>query len=85
VTGKCLVVHFERTNVMNKFIFKNRCFLPWLVKLPSESDQLRARQITATQMNRLEELWKENVDADFQDLEKTDDIQAGVPRVQVDK
>jgi regulator of nonsense transcripts 1 len=40
------------------------------VKIPAESDQLRARQITATQINRLEELWKDNIEADFQDLGK---------------
>ena len=28
------------------------CFLPWLVKIPSEPEQLRARQITAVQINR---------------------------------
>ena len=31
---------------------------------------MRARQITATQINKLEDLWKENIDAEFQDLEK---------------
>ena len=30
---------------------------------------------------RLEELWKDNVDADFQDLEKSEDSQSGLPRV----
>jgi hypothetical protein len=29
----------------------------------------------------LEELWKDNVDADFQDLEKGEDTQSGLPRV----
>lgn len=50
-------------------------FLSWLVKVPSDSEQLRARQISAQQINRLEELWKENVEIDFQDLEakKPDD------------
>lgn len=35
-----------------------RCFLPWLVKVPSDPDQARARQISATQIQKLEELWK---------------------------
>lgn len=48
-------------------------FLPWLVKVPTDAEQLRARQISAVQMNKLEELWKDNVDADFQDLKKPDD------------
>ncbi|CAG0894471.1 unnamed protein product [Darwinula stevensoni] len=53
-----------------KPLIQDRSFLPWLVKVPSEQDQMRARQITAQQIARLEELWKENVDATFQDLEK---------------
>lgn len=40
------------------------------MKIPSEQEQLRARQISAQQINKLEELWRDNVDATFQDLEK---------------
>lgn len=56
-------------------LIEDRCFLPWLVKVPSEHEQLRARQITAQQINKLEELWKSNPDATLEDLEKpgTDD------------
>ena len=39
-------------------LIQDRCFLSWLVKIPSEEEQLRARQITAQQINKLEELWK---------------------------
>ncbi|XP_037502678.1 regulator of nonsense transcripts 1 [Rhipicephalus sanguineus] len=53
-----------------KPLIHDRCFLPWLVRAPLERDQLRARQVTAQQISRLEELWKDNVDASFQDLEK---------------
>ncbi|XP_044736532.1 regulator of nonsense transcripts 1 homolog isoform X1 [Chrysoperla carnea] len=53
-----------------KPLISDRCFLSWLVKIPSEQEQLRARQISAQQINKLEELWKDNVDATFQDLEK---------------
>lgn len=53
-----------------KPLINDRCFLSWLVKVPQEQEQLRARQITAQQINKLEELWKDNVDASFQDLEK---------------
>lgn len=53
-----------------KPLIADRCFLTWLVKIPSEQEQLRARQISAQQINKLEELWKDNVDATFQDLEK---------------
>uniref|UniRef100_A0A182PR66 DNA helicase n=1 Tax=Anopheles epiroticus TaxID=199890 RepID=A0A182PR66_9DIPT len=53
-----------------KPLIADRCFLFWLVKIPTEQDQLRARKVSAAQINKLEELWKENVDATFQDLEK---------------
>lgn len=52
------------------FFAADRSFLPWLVKVPSEQDQVRARQVTPQQIGRLEELWRDNVDATFQDLEK---------------
>ncbi|CAL9164433.1 regulator of nonsense transcripts 1 homolog isoform X1 [Musa acuminata AAA Group] len=51
-------------------LIDDRCFLPWLVKVPSEQEQLRARQISAQQINKLEELWKTNPDASMEDLEK---------------
>ncbi|KAL8159031.1 hypothetical protein V2J09_000568 [Rumex salicifolius] len=51
-------------------LIDDRCFLPWLVKVPSEQEQLRARQISAQQINKIEELWKTNPDAALEDLEK---------------
>lgn len=51
-------------------LIDDRCFLPWLVKVPSEQEQLRARQISAQQINKLEELWKTNPEASLEDLEK---------------
>jgi regulator of nonsense transcripts 1 len=53
-----------------KPLIENRTFLSWLVKVPSEQEQIRARQITAQQINKLEELWKVTPDAKFEDLEK---------------
>ena len=53
-----------------KPLISDRSFLTWLVKPPSEQEQSRARQISAVQINKLEELWKENQEATFQDLEK---------------
>ena len=50
-----------------------RAFLSWLVKIPSDSEQQRARQISASQINRLEELWKNNVEADFQNMDKMEE------------
>ncbi|XP_024518735.1 regulator of nonsense transcripts 1 homolog [Selaginella moellendorffii] len=51
-------------------LIDDRCFLHWLVKVPSEQEQLRARQISAQQINKVEELWKTNPDATLEDLEK---------------
>ncbi|XP_008786216.2 regulator of nonsense transcripts 1 homolog isoform X1 [Phoenix dactylifera] len=51
-------------------LIDDRCFLPWLVKVPSEQEQLRARQISAQQINKVEELWKTNPEATLEDLEK---------------
>jgi len=39
-------------------LISDRSFLSWLVKVPSEQEQARARQITAQQINKLEERWK---------------------------
>jgi regulator of nonsense transcripts 1 len=51
-------------------LIDDRCFLTWLVKIPSDQEQLRARQISAIQINKLEELWKDNGEATLEDLEK---------------
>ena len=44
-------------------LIQDRCLLPWLVKVPSDLEQARARKISAVQINKLEELWKDNPDA----------------------
>ncbi|KAF9316594.1 ATP-dependent helicase NAM7 [Podila horticola] len=51
-------------------LIDDRCFLPWLVKIPPEQEQLRARQITAMQITKLEDLWRENANATLEDLER---------------
>lgn len=51
-------------------LIEDRSFLTWLVKVPSEPEQLRARQISYHQINRLEELWKENRQATLEDLDR---------------
>ncbi|KAK4019881.1 regulator of nonsense transcripts 1 [Daphnia magna] len=53
-----------------KPLIADRCFLSWLVRSPSEAEQMRARQLTAQQLNRLEEMWKEKPEASFEDLER---------------
>lgn len=51
-------------------LIDDRSFLPWLVSIPTEHEVLRARQISSYQINKLEDLWKENSKATLQDLEK---------------
>jgi regulator of nonsense transcripts 1 len=51
-------------------LIDDRSFLSWLVKPPSEAEQLRSRQISFSQINRLEDLWRDNANATLEDLEK---------------
>ncbi|TIC52554.1 hypothetical protein E3Q04_03474 [Wallemia mellicola] len=51
-------------------LIEDRSFLTWLVKVPSETEQLRARQISYNQINRLEELWKDDRAATLEDLDR---------------
>ncbi|KAI0989584.1 hypothetical protein GJ496_006647 [Pomphorhynchus laevis] len=51
-------------------LIQDRQFLSWLVKVPSDKEQGRARKITSSQIARLEELWKDNPKAKIEDLSK---------------
>eukprot|EP00667_Euglena_gracilis_P001144 EG_transcript_1144 len=51
-------------------LIEDRRFLPWLVKVPTEQEQMRARQISAPQINKLEELWKITPGASLEDLQR---------------
>uniref|UniRef100_A0A1I8AJA4 DNA helicase n=1 Tax=Steinernema glaseri TaxID=37863 RepID=A0A1I8AJA4_9BILA len=51
-------------------LIQDRQLLSWLVTIPSERDQLRGRQISSTQINLLEDIWKENPDATPDDLDR---------------
>ena len=55
-------------NIISSIIsyFKKDELFHNFTKVPSDADQLRARQINAAQINKLEDLWKENIDAEFQ-------------------
>lgn len=50
-------------------IIDDRSFLSWLVKVPSEAEQLRARQISMSQIAKLKEMWRENPMAKLEDAE----------------
>lgn len=51
-------------------LITDRCFLSWLVKVPTDKEQTRVRQISAPQINKLEELWKVDPEATLEDLQK---------------
>lgn len=51
-------------------LIKDRSFLPWLVKMPDETERAAARSITAPQINKLEEVWKNKPEATASDLDK---------------
>ncbi|KAJ3110729.1 ATP-dependent helicase NAM7 [Phlyctochytrium bullatum] len=51
-------------------LISDRSFLPWLVKIPAEVEQNRARQITPQQVIDIEAVWKTNEEATLDDLEK---------------
>jgi regulator of nonsense transcripts 1 len=49
-------------------LIEDQAFVPWLVKVPTEAEQLRARPVTVQQINKMEELWKSKPDATLEDL-----------------
>jgi regulator of nonsense transcripts 1 len=51
-------------------LISDRCFLPWLARLPGEEETARARKINGTQIARLEEVWRERPLATLEDLER---------------
>ncbi|EGD82069.1 ATP-dependent helicase NAM7 [Salpingoeca rosetta] len=51
-------------------IVQERSLLKWIVKVPSHKEQMRARQITPAQIDKLEDLWRDNPDATLLDVKK---------------
>lgn len=51
-------------------LIKDRSFLPWLVKYPTEAEKNRSRHITQAQIIKLEDVWKDHLEATLEDLEK---------------
>lgn len=51
-------------------LIEDRSFLPWLVPVPTDQEQLRARHLSPQMIARLEELWKDDANATIADLEK---------------
>lgn len=57
-------------------------FLPWLVRVPSEKEMARSRQISISEAYKLEELWKSNSTATLEDISKPSTVE-DLPRAQV--
>ncbi|KAI6193499.1 Regulator of nonsense transcripts 1 [Aphelenchoides besseyi] len=55
-----------------KPLIQDHQIVSWVLKSPSTPQQMRARQITTSKINRLEELWKEFPDATVEDLDRPD-------------
>lgn len=49
-------------------LIEDRSFLSWVVTMPSEREQLMARHITPAEMVALEDLWRDNPEAQTSDL-----------------
>ena len=68
----CLSVGLKDSNWdVNQWLplIEDRQFLPWLVKPPSDAEQLRSRSLSATQLAKLEEAWKVNPHATIESVE----------------
>ena len=55
-------------------------FLPWLVKVPDEPLQMKARQLSGQQIAMLEDMWRENPHAKLEESQKKSAEQR-LPRV----
>jgi regulator of nonsense transcripts 1 len=51
-------------------LVRDRALVPWLVKVPDAEVEVRARHLSAAQIDRLEALWKTNPTATLEDLER---------------
>lgn len=55
-------------------LIEERAFLEWLVEVPSDVEQLRARHLSPNTIAKLEEMWKLEPDATVSDLEKASHV-----------
>jgi len=60
----------------------DRQFLPWLVRVPTDKEMARSRQITVAEANKLEEMWKSNPTATLEDVQKPS-TEEELPRAQL--
>ena len=57
-------------------------FLPWLVRVPTEKEMARSRQISVSEVNKLEELWKTDHSATLSDITKPSTVEE-LPRAEL--
>ena len=55
-------------------LIEDRTFLSWLVTVPTDAEQLRARHLSPVTIGRLEVLWKDDANATVQDLERANSV-----------
>ncbi len=60
-------------------LIDDRSFLSWLISSPSDAEQQSARQITSHQILKLEDMWRENLQATVFDLERPDLNEDAIP------
>lgn len=51
-------------------LIENKALLSWLVREPSEIEHARSRKVKPQQMSKLEEIWKQQPNADLKDLKE---------------
>lgn len=51
-------------------LIEDRAFLPWLVRVPTDKEVSRSRQVTTETVYKLEEIWKGNPTATLEDLSR---------------
>ena len=64
-------------------LIQDKEFVGWLLKVPSEKEQTRARQVTSSQIRALEDLWRENPNATMEDVQRDTQHDDGPNPVQV--
>ncbi|KAJ8103307.1 P-loop containing nucleoside triphosphate hydrolase protein [Lipomyces tetrasporus] len=52
-------------------LIEDRSFLSWLISVPTDAEEVKARNPTAAQIAKLEEIWKNNLSATINDLENS--------------
>ena len=63
-------------------LVQDKEFVGWLLKVPSEKEQTRARQVTTSQIRALEDLWRKNPNATMEDIKREGQTDDGPSSIQ---